>query len=74
MAVFRSRPQLKVAHYCDTFPGNSKKNPQIGELAEKVDIAIRQEKKMNEDIHDCKGKITCNIGKIIESIRMDKGI
>ena len=53
---------------------NSKKNPQIGELAEKVDIAIRQEKKMNEDIHDCKGKITCNIGKIIESIRMDKGI
>ena len=27
-----------------------------------------------EDIHDCKGKITCNIGKIIESIRMDKGI
>ncbi|CDE52642.1 putative uncharacterized protein [Roseburia sp. CAG:303] len=53
---------------------NSKKNPQIGELAEKVDIAIRQEKKMNEDIHDCKGKITCNIGKIIESIRMDKEI
>lgn len=53
---------------------NSKKNPQIGELAEKVDIAIMQEKKMNEDIHNCKGKITCNIGKIIESIRMDKEI
>lgn len=53
---------------------NSKKNPQIGELAEKVDIAIMQEKKMNEDIHNCKGKITCNIGKIIENIRMDKGI
>ena len=53
---------------------NSKKNSQIGELAEKVDIAIMQEKKMNEDIHDCKGKITCNIGKIIESIRMDKGV
>lgn len=50
---------------------NSKKNSQIGELAEKVDIAIMQEKKMNEDIHDCKGKITCNIGKIIESIRND---
>ena len=33
-----------------------------------------QEKKMNEDIHDCKGKITCNIGKIIESIRNDEGL
>ncbi len=53
---------------------NSKKNSRIGELAEKVDIAIMQEKKMNEDIHDCKGKITCNIGKIIESIRMDEGV
>lgn len=53
---------------------NSKKNSRIGELAEKVDIAIMQEKKMNENIHDCKGKITCNIGKIIESIRMDEGV
>lgn len=53
---------------------NSKKNSQIGELAEKVDIAIMQEKKVNEDIHDCKGKITCNIGKIIESIRNDEGL
>ncbi|MBE5925878.1 MAG: RloB domain-containing protein [Lachnospiraceae bacterium] len=53
---------------------NSKKNSQIGELAEKVDIAIMQEKKMNEDIHDCKGRITCNIGKIIESIRNDEGL
>lgn len=53
---------------------NSKKNSQIGKLAEKVDIAIMQERKMNEDIHDCKGKITCNIGKIIESIRMDEGV
>lgn len=52
---------------------NSKKNPAIGELAEKVNIAIMQEKKINQDIHDCKGKITCNIGKIIESIRNDDG-
>lgn len=52
---------------------NSKKNPAIGELAEKVDIAIMQEKKINQDIHDCKGKITCNIGKIIEDIRNDDG-
>lgn len=52
---------------------NSKKNSAIGELAEKVDVAILQEKKINEDIHECKGKITCNIGKIIESIRNDDG-
>lgn len=52
---------------------NSKRNAQIGELAEKVDVAILQEKKINQDIHQCKGKITCNIGKIIESIRNDVG-
>lgn len=52
---------------------NSKKNSQIGKLAKCVDTAILQEKKINQDIHDCKGKITCNIGKIIESIRNDDG-
>ena len=31
----------------------------------------RLEKKLNEDIHNCKGKITCNIGKIIQSIKDD---
>lgn len=52
---------------------NSKRNSAIGELAKNVDVAIVQEKKINEDIHNCKGKITCNIGKIIESIRNDAG-
>ena len=52
---------------------NPKKNSEIGELAKKVDIAIEQEKKINEDIHACKGKVTCNIGKIIEEIRSDSG-
>lgn len=52
---------------------NPKKNPAIGKLAGKIDIAILQEKKINEDIHDCKRRITCNIGKIIESIRNDNG-
>ena len=52
---------------------NPKKNSEIGELAKKVDIAIEQEKKINEDIHACKGKVTCNIGKIIEEIRNDSG-
>lgn len=52
---------------------NPKKNSSIGELAERVNIAIAQEKKINEDIHNCKGRVTCNIGKIIESIRNDIG-
>ncbi|MFR6385231.1 MAG: RloB family protein, partial [Lachnospiraceae bacterium] len=50
---------------------NPKKNSAIGELAEKVEIAIEQEKKINEDIHQCKGQITCNIGRIIDEIRKD---
>ena len=32
-----------------------------------------QEKKINEDIHQCKGQITCNIGRIIDEIRKDDG-
>lgn len=52
---------------------NPKKNSSIGELAKCVNIAIAQEKKINEDIHNCKGRVTCNIGKIIESIRNDVG-
>ncbi|MGI6052831.1 MAG: RloB family protein [Bilifractor sp.] len=52
---------------------NPKKNKDIGMLAEHVDIAIRQEKNINEDIHQCKGQLTCNVGSIIEMIREDKG-
>ena len=40
---------------------NPKKNSAIGELAKNIGIAIEQEKKINEDIHQCKGQITCNI-------------
>lgn len=50
---------------------NSKKNSEIGKLAKFVDVAIEQEKKVNQNIRDCKGKITCNIGMIIDSIRKD---
>lgn len=52
---------------------NSKKNPAIGDLARNINIAICQERKINENIHDCKGKITCNLGKIIDEIRKDAG-
>ena len=52
---------------------NPKKNSSIGELAKNIEIAIEQEKKINEDIHQCKGQITCNIGRIIDEIRKDDG-
>lgn len=52
---------------------NSKKNSAIGALAGQVETAIEQEKKINEDIHQCKGQITCNIGRIIDEIRKDDG-
>lgn len=52
---------------------NSKKNPEIGALAENIDVAIRQEKNLNQNIHDCQGKVTSNIGQIIEMIRADHG-
>ena len=52
---------------------NPKKNSAIGELAKNIGIAIEQEKKINEDIHQCKGQITCNIGRIIDEIRKDDG-
>ena len=51
---------------------NSKSNRAIGNLAENVDIAIEQEKRLNQDIHACLGQLTSNIGSIIEMIRSDK--
>lgn len=51
---------------------NSKTNSQIGNLAEKVDVAIEQEQKINQDIQQCHGTLTCNVGKIISDIRSTK--
>ena len=51
---------------------NAKKNPEIGKLADNVLIAISQEKLINQDIHDLKGKVSSNIGKIIEEIINEK--
>lgn len=54
--------------FSDTTGKNSKKNPSIGELAVNIKTAIAQEQGINQDIHNCKGKLTSNIGKIIASI------
>ena len=73
---FRSRMKHArniIGPYAASDNINPKKNSAIGELAEKVENAIEQEKKINEDIHQCKGQITCNIGRIIDEIRKDDG-
>lgn len=47
---------------------NAKKNANIGNLAENVMIAVQQERLINQDIHQLKGKVSSNIGLIIEGI------
>lgn len=47
---------------------NSKNKSQVKALVKDVHIAIEQEKLINQDINRAIGKITSNIGQIIESI------
>ena len=51
---------------------NAKTNSRIGELADNVSIAITQEKMINQNIHQLKGKVSSNVGKIIEDIINEK--
>lgn len=51
---------------------NSKKNARIGELAKDVEVAIEQERYINQDVYAVKGKVSSNIGKIIEAIMNDR--
>lgn len=51
---------------------NAKKNSDIGSLAENVKVAIRQEKMINQDIHQIRGKVSSNVGMIIEKIINDE--
>ncbi|MDC7302032.1 RloB family protein [Agathobacter ruminis] len=51
---------------------NPKENPHIGELANNIDIAIKQEKKLNQNPDLAIGNLTSNIGSIIEMIRNDE--
>ncbi len=51
---------------------NAKTNEKISDLALKIDTAIEQEKFINQNIYNCKDKLTSNIGEIITNIRNDK--
>lgn len=53
---------------------NSKINSRIGELVGNIEKAIKEEKNLNQDIHNCKGKVTSNIGKIIQEIINEKAV
>ena len=50
---------------------NAKTNRRIGELANKVLVAIEQERMLNQDIHQIKGCVSSNIGQIIDMIIHD---
>lgn len=51
---------------------NAKKNSRIGLLADNCLLAIKQEKLINQDVHSVKGKVSSNIGKIVEAIINDE--
>lgn len=48
-----------------------KQDAEIATLVENVTIAIDQEKRLNNDIHLCRGRITSNIGLVIQQILSD---
>lgn len=51
---------------------NSKTNETIGDLAYHIDIAIHQEKLINQNTNKCLDDITSNIASIIEKIQSEK--
>lgn len=57
----------------NTVKCNSKTNPKIGELCLNLHIAEEQEQKINRDIKKADVEITCNICKILQDIRAERG-
>lgn len=48
---------------------NSKKNRRIGEPAKQIDVAIEQERNLNQDVYSAQGRVTSNVAKVICEIR-----
>lgn len=46
-----------------------KKNDDIADLAYQIDTAVEQEKRINNDIYNLKGKLTCNVAAVLDSLR-----
>ena len=64
--------QRFVQHlFSENYGMNPKSNPKIGQLAEYVEIAIEEEKNLNQNLDEAMVKLTCNLGSIIDAIRSD---
>lgn len=62
-----------IAKLFSEFTGmNPKENSSVGELATNIDVAIEQEKLLNQDIKHALGNLTSNVGKVIQQIRDDE--
>ena len=62
---------LITKKFSEVFGINPKRSKKVGDLISNLHIAVMQEKNLNQDIHKCKGQLTCNIGQIIQSIIND---
>lgn len=60
------------ALFTDEYHINPKSNPAVGDLSHDVDIAIAQEKSLNQDTERCLEMLTCNVGRAIETIKNDR--
>lgn len=65
---------IKRRYIEDVFRKKAKMRPKtnsaIGELAYNVLVAIKQEEKVNNDIVNCKGVVTSNIGVLFNQLLM----
>ncbi|WP_249029404.1 RloB family protein [Tannockella kyphosi] len=65
--------QRFIAHLFRKTTGmNAKKNSRISELSKDIQIAINQEKNINNDITKTNGKLTSNVAKVISDILNDQ--
>lgn len=57
-----------VKLFSDTYHINPKSNEKVGDLSNDLHIAIKEEKRINQNILNCLDMITSNIGKTMETI------
>ena len=74
--ILRNQKEGKKRKYIDKLFSkvssiNAKQTPEVGKLAEKLDIAISEECNVNQEIQKAIGQLTSNVGKVIQSIRDD---
>ena len=68
----QNKKRFAQALFTKEYRINPKSNPAVGDLAHDVDIAIEQEKHLNQDVGRCLEMLTCNVGQAIETIKNDR--